>query len=68
MLFRSERAVTDAMIAETGVVGTPAEYRARIAAYRDSGIDTPILSPYARGPGAKDRFEAAIRACAPEAL
>ena len=39
--------------------------RERIEAYRQSGIDLPILSPFARGPGAKARFEAVIRACAP---
>ena len=27
--------------------------------------DLPIISPFARGPGSKARFEAAIRACAP---
>jgi hypothetical protein len=41
--------------------------RARIEAYRESGIDLPIISPFARGPDAKTRFEAAIRACAPTA-
>jgi alkanesulfonate monooxygenase SsuD/methylene tetrahydromethanopterin reductase-like flavin-dependent oxidoreductase (luciferase family) len=45
----SERAVSDARIVE----------------YRQSGIDLPIISPFARGPDAKSRFEGAIRACAP---
>lgn len=58
--------VTDAMVDATGVAGTPAECRAKIEAYRESGIDLPIISPFARGPGAKQRFEAAIRACAPQ--
>ena len=61
----AERAVTDEMIAATSVAGTPAECRARIEAYRASGLDVPIISPFARGPGAKDRFLAAIEACAP---
>lgn len=60
-----ERAVSDAMIDATSIAGTPEQCRARIEAYRQSGIDVPILSPYARGPDAKARFEAAIRACAP---
>ena len=60
-----ERFVTDAMIDATSIAGTPEQCRARVEAYRQSGIDVPILSPYARGPGAKARFEAAIRACAP---
>ncbi len=61
----AENAVTDAMIESTSVVGTAAECRARIDAYRNSGMDLPIISPFARGPDAKARFEAAIRACAP---
>ncbi len=61
----AERAVTDAMIDATSIVGTPDQCRAQVEAYRQSGIDVPILSPFARGPGAKSRFETAIRACAP---
>src|SRR5439155_11083786 len=61
----AERAVGDAMIDATSLVGTPEECRARVEAYRQSGIDVPILSPVARGPDAKSRFETAIRACAP---
>ena len=61
----AERAVTDAMIDATSIVGTPEQCRAQVEAYRQSGIDVPILSPFARGPEAKSRFEAAIRACAP---
>lgn len=61
----AERAVSDAMIDETSIAGTPEQCRARLEAYRQSGIDVPIVSPFARGPDAKDCFEAAIRACAP---
>jgi probable F420-dependent oxidoreductase len=60
-----ERAVSDAMIDATSIAGTPEQCRARVEAYRQSGIDVPILSPFARGPDAKIRFEAVIRACAP---
>lgn len=63
----AERAVSDEMIDATSVSGTPEECRARIEAYRQSGIDVPIISPFARGPDAKARVEAAIRACAPTA-
>ena len=59
------RAVTDEMLATTGIAGTPAECRERVEAYRDSGLDLPIISPFARGPDAKARFLAAIEACAP---
>ena len=61
----AECAVTDEMIAATGIAGTPTECRERIEAYRASGLDLPIISPFARGPGAKDRFLSAIEACAP---
>jgi len=61
----AERAVSDAMIDACSVAGTAEDCRERIEAYRQSGIDLPILSPFARGAGAKARFEAAIRACAP---
>jgi len=64
----AERATSDALIDATSLAGTPAQCRERLAAYRDSGIDLPILSPFARGPGAKAVFEAAIRALAPEPL
>ncbi len=58
------RAVSDAMVDATSVCGTPAQCRERIAAYRDSGIDLPIISPFVRGGDAKARFMAAIEACA----
>ncbi len=58
-------AVSDAMVDATSVAGTAEECRERLEAYRQSGIDVPIISPFARGPGAKARFEIAIRACAP---
>jgi probable F420-dependent oxidoreductase len=58
-------AVSDEMVDATGVAGTPEDCRRRLQAYRDSGIDLPIVSPFARGPGAARAFEAAIRACAP---
>jgi probable F420-dependent oxidoreductase len=61
----AERSVSDALIDATSVAGTPDQCRERIAAYRRSGIDLPILSPFARGPDAKAKFEAVIRACAP---
>ena len=61
----AERAVTDEMLAATGIVGTAAECRERIEAYRASGLDLPIISPFARGADAKERFLAAIEACAP---
>jgi probable F420-dependent oxidoreductase len=63
----AERAASDALIDATSVAGTAAQCVERIETYRRSGIDLPILSPFARGAGAKSRFEAVIRACAPSA-
>lgn len=59
------RAVPDAMAAAVGVVGTAAECRAHIEEYRAAGLALPIISPRARGDGARQAFEDAIRACAP---
>jgi probable F420-dependent oxidoreductase len=61
----AEHAVSDALIDATSIAGTPEQCRERLNAYRRSGIDLPIISPYARGPEAKTRFETVIRACAP---
>jgi 5,10-methylenetetrahydromethanopterin reductase len=60
-----ERAVSDELIDATSVAGTAEQCGERIAAYRRSGIDLPILSPFARGADAKAKFDAVIRACAP---
>ena len=61
----AEAAVSDAMVDATSVAGTPEQCRERLQAYRDSGIDLPIISPFARGPDAVRTFETIIRACAP---
>lgn len=60
------RAVSDDLIDATSIAGTPEYCRDRLEAYRQSGIDTPIISPFARGRGAREKFERAIRACAPQ--
>ena len=59
-------AVSDDMIDATSIAGPPDYCRERLEAYRQSGVDLPIISPFARGAGAKAVFEAAIRACAPQ--
>jgi alkanesulfonate monooxygenase SsuD/methylene tetrahydromethanopterin reductase-like flavin-dependent oxidoreductase (luciferase family) len=59
------RRVPDELIAAISVAGTPAECRAKVAAYRSSGIALPIISPRASGPGGKAMAVEAIRACAP---
>jgi probable F420-dependent oxidoreductase len=58
-------AVSDAIVAATGVAGTPDECREQLQAYRESGIDEPIISPFARGPQSAAIFEETLRACAP---
>jgi alkanesulfonate monooxygenase SsuD/methylene tetrahydromethanopterin reductase-like flavin-dependent oxidoreductase (luciferase family) len=61
------RAVPDALLATVGVAGTPEECRARLEAYRRSGIALPIILPLLRsgGPDAKQQVIDALRACAP---
>jgi alkanesulfonate monooxygenase SsuD/methylene tetrahydromethanopterin reductase-like flavin-dependent oxidoreductase (luciferase family) len=59
------RAVSDDMIDATSIAGPPEYCRERLEAYRQSGVDLPIISPFARGASAKATFEVAIRACAP---
>jgi probable F420-dependent oxidoreductase len=61
----AEQAVSDAMIDATSIAGAPEQCCVRVKAYRQSGIDVPIISPFARGLDAKARFETAIHACAP---
>ncbi len=61
----AEQAVPDELIDATGVVGTPTECRERLEAYGQSGIALPIISPFGRGPGGKQRVMEAIKACAP---
>ena len=58
------QAVSDALVDATSVAGTPEQCREKIAAYRNSGIDEPIISPFARGDGSADIFSAAVEACA----
>jgi len=59
------RRVPDELMAAISAAGTPAECRAKVEAYRRSGIDLPIISPRASGPDGKATAIEAIRACAP---
>jgi len=59
------RRVPDALIAAITAAGTPEDCRAKIDAYRRSGIALPIVSPRASGPEAKEMAMATLRACAP---
>ena len=59
------RAVSDAQIDAVCIAGTPERCRERIEAYRESGIDLPMIAPAAAGPDAKAMVEATLRACAP---
>ena len=59
------RRVPDALIAAISAAGTPDDCRAKIEAYRCSGIALPIVSPRVSGPDAKAMALATLRACAP---
>jgi probable F420-dependent oxidoreductase len=59
------RRVTDALVDAVSAAGTPVECRAKVDAYRASGIALPIISPRVGGPGGTRMAMDAIRACAP---
>ena len=59
------RTVSDAHIDAVCIAGTPERCRERIEAYRESGIDLPVITPAAEGPDAKAMVQATLRACAP---
>jgi probable F420-dependent oxidoreductase len=59
------RAVPDALVDAVAVVGTPADCRERVEAYRRAGLALPIISPRASGPDGKHMVMEALRACAP---
>ena len=59
------RAVPNALIEATGVVGTPTECQERLEAYRHSGITVPIISLRGAGRESKRVALETIQACAP---
>ena len=59
------RAVPDDLVDAVSVVGTAAEVRGRVDAYRAAGLALPIISPRVGGPEARRQAMDAIRACAP---
>jgi probable F420-dependent oxidoreductase len=60
----AERRVPDELIAAISAAGTPEQCRAKVEAYRGSGIALPIISPRASGPAGQAMAMEAIRACA----
>jgi alkanesulfonate monooxygenase SsuD/methylene tetrahydromethanopterin reductase-like flavin-dependent oxidoreductase (luciferase family) len=61
----AERRVPDALLAAITAAGTPEQCRAKVEAYRGSGIALPIISPRASGPSGKPMAIETLRACAP---
>ena len=59
------RRVPDELLAAISAAGTAEQCRARVEAYRRSGIALPIISPRAGGPDGKAMAFEAIRGCAP---
>ena len=61
----AERLVPDALLEAITAAGTPEQCRAKVEAYRRSGITLPIISPRAGGPAGPAMAREALRACAP---
>jgi len=59
------RRVPDALLAAITAAGTPEQCRAKVEAYRRSGIALPIISPRASGPTGMAMAREALHACAP---
>ncbi len=57
--------VPDDMVQALGIAGPAAESRKRVEAYRESGIQLPIIFPVGGGPDGKEKVMETIRACAP---
>lgn len=58
-------AVTAEMIEELFVIGDSAACRARLAAFRDAGVRTPVLAPTSVAPDSASRIAEVVRALAP---
>lgn len=55
------------MIQALTIYGSPGECRERLAAYRDAGLDLPIVAPFPIGEPVVETFERTIAGCAPVA-
>ena len=53
------------MVQALSIAGPAADSRGRLEAYRESGIQLPVIFPVGGGPDGKERVMEAIRACAP---
>lgn len=62
---RATQLIPDEMVQALGIAGPAAESRERVEAYRQSGIQLPIIFPVGGGPDGKEKVMEAIRACAP---
>ncbi len=62
----AQRLLSDELIDNWTLVGTPQECRDRIQAYRDAGVTLPIVSPVMNGENAKRQAMDVIRSCVPE--
>ncbi len=59
------RLVPDDMVQTLSIVGSAADSRRRLEAYRESGIQLPVIFPVGGRPDGKEKVIEAIRACAP---
>lgn len=52
------------MIRALTIYGSPAECRERLAAYRDAGLDLPVIAPFPIGEPVVETFERTVAGCA----
>jgi probable F420-dependent oxidoreductase len=60
----ASRAVTPQMIRSLTVYGTAQECQARLQAYREAGLQLPIIAPFPSGEPVRDTFARTIVGCA----
>jgi alkanesulfonate monooxygenase SsuD/methylene tetrahydromethanopterin reductase-like flavin-dependent oxidoreductase (luciferase family) len=63
---KARRLVPAGLLDEMSLIGSQEEVRARIQAYRETGITLPIISPSVEREGGVEQALATIRACAPQ--
>ncbi|MCP4434152.1 MAG: LLM class F420-dependent oxidoreductase [Actinomycetia bacterium] len=61
-------AISERMVAEIDICGDAAHVAAAVQAYRDAGVDHPVLMPLPWGPDRAAVIEATVDACRPDRI